>query len=301
MSVLAITGATGFVGKRTVELALAGGHSVRALTRRPQSPREGVTWIEGSLEDQESLDRLASEADAVIHIAGVVNAPTPQGFVRGNVEGTRHMLEAATSAGVRRFVHVSSLSAREPQLSNYGSSKEQAEALVSQSALDWTIVRPPAIYGPGDMEMLDLFKLAKRGLALLPPGGHLSVIHADDLARLLLALAANDPGRLILEPDDGVSGGWSHQEFSRAIGEAMGKRIRTFALPRRALLAGAMLDGLFRRSGAKLTGDRVAYFCHPDWVSDPACHPAAPLWTPLIETRAGLSATAAWYRQQGLL
>ena len=301
MSVLAITGATGFVGKRTVDLALAAGHQVRALTRRPQAPREGVVWVEGSLEKADSLARLASGADAVLHIAGVVNAPNHIGFIRGNVEGTERMLEAAASMGVQRFVMVSSLSAREPQLSNYGRSKERAESLVRKSALDWTIVRPPAVYGPGDMEMLDLFKLAKNGLALLPPGGHMSAIHADDLARLLIALATTDSARLILEPDDGVEGGWSHEGFSRAVGDAVGKKIRAFALPRTVLNLGAMLDGLFRRSGAKLTRDRVAYFCHPDWVVDPAKRPSEQLWTPQIETRAGLKATAEWYRGQGLL
>ncbi|RYE03886.1 MAG: NAD(P)-dependent oxidoreductase [Sphingomonadales bacterium] len=301
MSVLAITGATGFVGKRTVDLALAAGHKVRALTRRAQPSRDGVVWVDGSLESVDSLARLASGADAVLHIAGVVNAPNQIGFIRGNVEGTQRMLDAAESMGVRRFVMVSSLSAREPQLSNYGRSKERAESLVRKSALDWTIVRPPAVYGPGDMEMLDLFKLAKRGLALLPPGGQMSAIHADDLARLLIALAETDPGRVILEPDDGVEGGWSHQDFSRAVGDAVGKRIRAFALPRTVLNLGAMLDGLFRRSGAKLTKDRVAYFCHPDWVVDPSRRPSPDLWTPQIETRAGLKATAEWYRAQGLL
>ena len=301
MSVLAITGATGFVGKRTVDLALAGGHQVRALTRRPQAPREGVVWVEGSLEAADSLALLAGGADAILHIAGVVNAPTAAGFVRGNVEGTERMLEAAASTGVRRFVHVSSLAAREPRLSQYGSSKERAEALVASSGLDWTIVRPPAVYGPGDMEMLDLFKLAKRGLALLPPGGHMSAIHADDLARLLIVLAQTDPGRLILEPDDGVAGGWSHEGFSRAVGEAVGKKIRAIALPRAVLSMGAMLDGLFRRSDAKLTPDRVSYFCHPDWVADPAKHPSAGYWTPQVETNAGLASTADWYRRQGLL
>lgn len=301
MSVLAITGATGFVGKRTVDLALAAGHRVRALTRRRQSPRDGLVWIEGSLENSESLARLASGADAVLHIAGVVNAPNHIGFIRGNVEGTERMLEAAASMGVRRFVMVSSLSAREPQLSNYGRSKERAESLVRKSALDWTIVRPPAVYGPGDMDMLDLFKLAKRGLALLPPGGKMSAIHADDLARLLIALAESDPGRIIIEPDDGIHGGWTHEGFARAVGEAVGRPVRAFALPRAVMSAGATLDRLFRRSGAKLTHDRVSYMCHPDWVADPAKRPPADLWRPEIETRAGLAATAEWYRQQGLL
>ena len=132
------------------------------------------------------------------------------------------MVDAATATGVRRFIHVSSLAAREPNLSDYGWSKAGAEAVVAASTLDWTMARPPAIYGPGDMEMRDMFRLAKLGLALLPPPGKMSVIEVGDLARLLLALAAIDPGRLILEADDGVEGGWTHGAFARAIGAAVG-------------------------------------------------------------------------------
>ena len=109
------------------------------------------------------------------------------------------MLSAATAGGIHRFVHVSSLAAREPKLSLYGASKERAEGLVMSSGLDWAIVRPPAVYGPGDRETLELFRMAKLGLMLMPPKGRVSVIHVDDLARLLLALAA--PGCTVELPD----------------------------------------------------------------------------------------------------
>lgn len=148
MSVLAITGATGFVGRRTLALALEAGHSVRALTRRPQPPQAGVTWVAGALDTPDALADLVRGADAVIHIAGVVNAPTPEGFTRGNIDGTRAVLAAAEAAGVGRFVHVSSLAAREPGLSQYGRSKAGAEDAVRASPLAWTMVRPPAVYGP---------------------------------------------------------------------------------------------------------------------------------------------------------
>ncbi|MGK6321241.1 NAD-dependent epimerase/dehydratase family protein [Sphingomonas sp. DT-204] len=297
---LAVTGGTGFVGGHLLHLAIDGGHEVRALTRRPQAERTGIAWIEGTLDDDAALGHLAESADAVIHVAGVVNAPDRKGFVRGNIEGTRKMLAAAENAGVRRFVHVSSLAAREPQLSVYGWSKAEAEKLVTASPLSWSVVCPPAIYGPGDMEMLELFRLARRGLALLPPGGRLSVIEASDLARLLLALAATDE-RLSFDADDGKPGGWSHEEFARAIGDAVGRRVATFAVPRPMLMAGAQLDRLIRGKRAKLTPDRVAYFCHQDWVIDPARRPPARLWYPQVPTPEGLAATAATYRAAGLL
>src|SRR3546814_5033592 len=87
---------------------------------------------------------MVAGADAVMHIAGVVNVPTRAAFEAGNATATAHVVDAARDAGVTRFVHVSSLAAREPALSNYGWSKERAEAVVRDSGLDWTIVRPPA-------------------------------------------------------------------------------------------------------------------------------------------------------------
>lgn len=299
---VAITGGTGFVGGRLIELALAGGHKVRALTRRPQEPRHGVTWIEGALDKPDSLDRLAEGADALIHVAGVINAPDPAGFEAGNVTGTSAVLAAAEKARVGRFVHVSSLAAREPKLSAYGASKAGSEALVSASSLTSAIVRPPAVYGPGDREMLELFRMAKRGFVLLPPGGRLSVIHADDLAGLLLALAdTNAPQGLLVEPDDGRHRGWSHEEFGHALGRAVGRRVATFSTPRPILDIFSRLDRLVRRGNAKLTADRVAYFCHPDWMVDPGRGAPEELWRPAIDTEAGLAETALWYRQKGWL
>src|SRR5215217_1120226 len=186
---LAITGCTGFVGAHLVDVALGVGHEVVALTRREQPARERLHWVLGSLDDRDALEQLVNEADAVIHVAGVINAPSAAAFELGNVAGTLSMLAAATAGGVRRFVHVSSLAAREPKLSLYGASKKRAEDLVFSSGLDWAMVRPPAVYGPGDKETLELFRMAKLGLMLMPPKGRVSVIHVEDLAGLLLALA----------------------------------------------------------------------------------------------------------------
>ena len=301
MSTIALTGGTGFVGTRLIALALEAGHQVRALTRRPQAERAGISWIQGDLNHAAALAELCEGADAVIHVAGVVNAPDRAGFAAGNIDGTRNMLEAAKAKGVGRFVHVSSLAAREPELSAYGWSKAEGDKLVMESGLDWAMVRPPAIYGPGDLEMLELFKLAKKGLALMPRGGRVSLIEVSDLGRLLLALATTDGCNQILDADDGTPTGWSHKQFAEAIGAALGKRVASFALPRPLLMAGAHMDRLLRGKNAKLTPDRVAYFCHEDWVIDSTRRPPANLWTPQVETDAGLAATAAWYRQQGLL
>lgn len=298
---IAATGGTGFVGSRLLPILADAGHEVRALTRRPVEGGVGIEWIQGSLQDAGALRRLADGADAVIHVAGVINADAA-GFEAGNVAGTAAVVDAAKAAGVGRFVHVSSLAAREPGLSRYGRSKAASEAIVRDSGLDFAIARPPAVYGPGDRETLDLFRMARRGLIMLPPAGRLSVLHADDLARLLLALAGREaPPAVLCEPDDGRPGGWSHRQFAQALSEAVGRRARAVHMPPAALRLGAMVDGLLRRGRAKLTPDRVAYFCHPDWVADPGLAPPPSLWSPAIATPKGLRDTAEWYRRQGWL
>jgi nucleoside-diphosphate-sugar epimerase len=299
---IALTGATGFVGSHLLDVPLAAGHEVVALTRREQPPREGVTWVAGDLHDTPALERLVDGADAVIHVAGVISGQSAETFKKGNVDGTLAMLAAATAGGVRRFVHVSSLAAREPNLSLYGASKCRSEELVMSSGLDWAIVRPPAVYGPGDKETLELFRMAKLGLMLMPPKGRVSVIHADDLARLLLALAApGAPSGVLIEPDDGTAGGWTHREFARALGNAVGTRPAIVSSPGILLRFAARADQLLRREKAKLTADRAAYFSHRNWVVEPKRAPPPALWRPEIETHAGLRQTADWYRAKGWL
>jgi nucleoside-diphosphate-sugar epimerase len=297
---IAVTGGTGFVGSRLIKALVAAGHDITALTRRPMDGGKSVTWLAGSLQDQGALDRLADGADALIHVAGVLKADEA-GFEAGNVQGTAAVIAAARAANVPRLVHVSSLAAREPELSLYGGSKARAESLVRESGLDFAIVRPPAVYGPGDQETLELFRMARRGLILLPPAGRLSLIHVDDLSRLLIAMAQADAPPPLTEPDDGRPGGWTHRQLALALGEAVGRNALALSMPRAAVRFGALLDGLIRRDRAKLTPDRAEYFCHPDWVADRALAPPEGLWTPAIGTREGLRATAEWYRTNRLL
>jgi uncharacterized protein YbjT (DUF2867 family) len=302
MTVLAVTGATGFVGGHVLDQAAALGLELRALTRRAQPPRHGVTWVSGTLDDADALDQCMAGADAVLHIAGVINAPDEQGFITGNVTGTAQVMAAAQRANIQRFIHVSSLAAREPALSAYGRSKAQSETLLQASALDWTIVRPPAVYGPGDRETLELYRMAKHRVVMLPPGGRLSLIEAGDLARLLLRLI-DAPASIgaLYEPDDGRSGGWAHDEFAHCLGAALDRQILPLAVPRRIMEWASRVDVWLRGNAAKLTADRVAYFCHPDWVCRPEHQPPADIWAPLMPTERGTRLAARWYREQGWL
>lgn len=299
---LAITGGTGFVGSHLLDAALEAGHEVAALTRRDQPPREGMDWVRGDLSSRDALERLVDGADAVIHVAGTISAPNAAGFAKGNVDGTLAMLAAATAGGIHRFVHVSSLAAREPKLSLYGASKDRAEELVHGSGLDWVIIRPPAVYGPGDKETLELFRMAKLGVMLMPPKGRVSVIHADDLAQLLLALAnPGAPVNCLIEPDDGKPRGWTHREFAHALAGAVGTRAAVISSPGILLRIAARTDQLLRGENAKLTVDRAAYFSHRNWVVEPKRAAPPGLWRPKIETTEGLKSTAEWYRSEGWL
>lgn len=296
--VIALTGATGFVGQSVLDEALNVGYAVRALTRREQPLREGVEWVRGELGDMPSLAELTRGAEATIHVAGVVNAADAAGFEEGNVTGTLNLIETVAAKGIARFVHVSSLSAREPDLSAYGASKARAEKLVKASGLDWTIVRPPAIYGPRDREMFELFRAARWGVIPTPAEGRASMIHVGDLARLLVRLV---PGGDVIsgftfEPDDGKPQGWDHGEMARAIGWAMGRRPWVLGLSRKTMETAARADRFFRGTKAKMTLDRAAYFSHPDWVVSPDAAVPASVWRPQIATREGLKATAQWYR-----
>lgn len=301
---IAVTGGTGFVGRALLDLAVQRNFEVRALARQPQGERAGIVWCRGDLATPTALADLVGGADTVIHLAGTVSSIDSAAFATGNVAGTRALLQAAQAGGARRFLFVSSLAAREPGLSAYGASKAEAEALVRTSGLPWTIVRPPAVYGPGDRDMLEMFRAAaKWGVVPVPRAGRASLIHVDDLARLLLALveAGEDVNGRVFEPDDGRPEGWPHANLGRAIGEAVGRRVRVVGLAPRTLRWAARADTAVRGAKARMTLDRAGYMAHSDWAVSAGAGVPEELWQPEVPTPQGLRETAAWYRAQGWL
>ena len=301
---VALTGATGFVGQAVLDVAQQRDIRVRALARRPQPERDNVDWLAGSLGDAQSLAGLCEGAEAVVHVAGLTNAPDPSAFHDANVAGTQRLIAAAKEARVKRFVFVSSLSAREPGLSAYGASKAEAEKLIEASGLDWTIIRPPGVYGPRDVDYFEMFRTAAWGFVPLPPGGASSIIHVHDLARLLLDMVDAQPAlvrRRTFEPDDGREGGWSHKELARAIGTAVERRVFAPHLPRQVLELAAKADRALRGDKARLTADRVGYMTHPNWVARSDRKVPRAVWEPVIPGEEGLRETADWYRREGWL
>lgn len=302
---LAVTGGTGFVGQAVLDLCDERCLPVEALTRKARDDKhDRVEWVIGNLDTMPALERLASGTRAMIHIAGLTNTPDPREFHHANVTGTANVIAAMKHRGLKRLVFVSSLAAREPDLSQYGASKADAEQVVKESGLDWTIVRPPGVYGPRDTDYFDMFRAAKLGIMPLPPRGASSIIHVRDLARLLVDLVDAQPAlvsKKIFEPDDGREGGWSHMELAKAIGAALGNTVFPAHLPRSVLEAGARIDRLLRGKGAKLTLDRVGYMTHPNWVSRWDRRVDGVIWQAEIPGHDGLKQTAEWYRKEGWL
>ena len=169
---IALTGATGFVGQHTLKLLLERGHSVRALYQQSQQKKHpNLTWVPGSLQNQNSLEELVSGADSVIHIAGVIKASSCAAFFEANEQGTANLVEAMSQVDrPPHLLHLSSLAAREPHLSAYAASKQAAEIVAQsyQDGEDTVVLRPSAVYGPGDMETLFYFKSASAAFATVP-------------------------------------------------------------------------------------------------------------------------------------
>lgn len=302
---LAITGGTGFVGGHSIARALQRGHHVRALARKPQPPRDGVEWVVGTLADETALRQMGSGADALVHIAGVTNSPDRTGFEQGNVLGTATLRRAI---GKLPLVHVSSLSAREPRLSTYGWSKLAGEQIARGAAGPVTIVRPPAVYGPGDREFLELMRIARTGLVPFPAQSVAAMLYGPDLADALVALAEDlaGPARAAgrsFEIDDGA-GSYAPRQVAQAIGAAIGRSVRAVEIAPGLLKTAALADtALSRLKGGlpSLSTDRAGYMAHRDWSADCSALVALGIWQPTTRLAQGMEYTVSWYRQQGLL
>lgn len=309
---LALTGATGFIGKH-IKTELAGrGWRIRALTRKPAESHGGaqnVEWVPGDLDNADALERLVRGADAVVHCAGLIKARRARDFEAVNADGTRRLAQiAGGQPKPPRFVLVSSLAAREPHLSPYAHSKMLAEDIVR--GLDQTpaatILRPPAVYGPGDAETLTIYRAVKRGLAPLPGGGgRVSWIHVSDLASAVAAiLETPSTAGQTFEIDDGHEQGYSLRETLGLVAGHLGVKPFFIPIPRALLeLAGALNLAAAAVAGYRpmLTPGKAREICHPDWLSRGNRLSELTSWRPRLQMDQGLAETLSWYRREKLL
>lgn len=272
---VAVTGVTGFIGKHIVENLLSHGFTVRALTRTARKDStNNLAWVHGALEDQDSLAELVSGADHVVHCAGQVRGHTEETFTNCNVTGSLRLMQAAKESGrCTRFLFISSLAARHPELSWYANSKYVAEQqlITMASTISLGIFRPTAVYGPGDKELKPLFSWLLRGVLprLGAPEAQLSFLHVSDLAEAVSQwLMAEQPQAHPYELCDGVTGGYNWKRLQEIGAAVRNGPVRLIGIPLPLLKVIAeisMLASCLARKEPMLTHSKIRELTHKDW------------------------------------
>lgn len=321
-----VTGATGFVGAHLVKALLAHGDRVTALVRRPALAAQlgwgpDVRLVRGDLAHEAALREGAAGADVVYHVAGQIAARNAAEFMVCNRDGTANVLEAARDGGARRVVFVSSLAVAGPTtpghpidetrppapVTDYGRSKLAAEVLVRAMPFEWSIVRPPMVYGEWDRATLKIFQLARRGVVPVFGDGsqELSVIHAEDLAQSLIAAAtgAATAGRVYFAAHPTVT---TSRSLVIAVGRALGRARPPRILPvppfvaRGVLWAVGTLAHLAGRA-TLLSADKSNEFLAPAWTCRSDALTRDTGWRAQVALDDGLRRAVSWYREAGWL
>ena len=288
-----VTGATGFVGQHLVAELQAQGYEIRCLVRRGLPPElaklDGVTGIKGDLHNLDALREGVAGANYVFHVAGVIGAPNENMYHLHNVIGTRNVVEAvlAVSAPLKRFIFVSSQSAVGPSdgrprkeadeslpITPYGRSKLAAEEYLASRAdsLPYLILRPSAVFGPGDKEFLPIFKLLKRKylIQLRSVDRVISLCHVSDLVILMARSAVVEvPNGSTYFVAEQAPYRWS--EFERLAALAMQVEPRRIQFGQKIFkLAGGIGQLISRLSNRTvlINSTRIDEFLHPDWSLD---------------------------------
>ena len=276
--VIALTGGTGFVGQYVLKSALERGHHVRALVRSPDKVKiqhEKLTLCKGGLGENDA--ELVHGADFVIHIAGLIKARRREDYLAINADAAGQLALAADKAGVRSFTHISSQAASQPHLSDYAFSKKAGEnAVVTAFSRKLKIVRPPAVFGPGDEATKPFFKSIAKGV-LPVPGGRgwkqrkISFAYAPDLANLIVDIAAGKaamPGSNIMTPATVTEILWP--EFAELCASAAGHKVRALPIPLSVLYPAAQITSVTSAlfGLGHLTRGKLREFLHEDWSSE---------------------------------
>ncbi len=323
--IISVTGGTGFIGSHLVDSLLEQGHEVRALVRRSSNLRwldgKPVQLVEGDVRDAASLEALLSNADMVYHIAGVVKSRDREGYYDGNVKATGNMLEAAQrfAPNLRRFLYVSSQTVAGPSVSldrpvreddtpqpitTYGRSKWAAEQLVHtwRDRLPWTIVRPPAMYGPRDTEIYIYFQAISRGLNSIIgfDEKRLSLLHSADLIRGMM-LAAESPSSVGETYFIASEEFYSWPQVGRITATAMGKRYITLRLPHTivyGVASFAQVAAAIQRKAATLNLEKARDITQRYWICDISKAKRDLGYRQQLSIEDGIRNTVEWYREQ---
>jgi nucleoside-diphosphate-sugar epimerase len=310
-----LTGAAGFVGSHIARTFVEAGYDVHCGVRASSD----VRWISDLPIERVPLDlkgraedfhRAVENADLVIHAAGITRARRAEDYYSINAEGTERLADAALGAGVRRFVLISSLAARGPDghtrpASPYGRSKLEGEAhlLSTGGRMEAVVLRPAAVYGPRDTDLLPLFKMARRGWLPLPSGANLlQPVYATDVARAALAAAREPVGSGPFPVAERTRYTW--KDVVAGLEKALGRTIHAVRMPAAAFtLAGRAAEWAARPFSADPPFDerRTRDLAVHTWTCDTSATEEALGWRAEVALSDGLERTARWYGQAGWL
>lgn len=254
----------------------------------------GVDSVLAELTDKQSLTSAVSQAGAVIYCAGSVRGRQLEDFTAANIDGVRSVVEAMNDLdGEVPLLLVSSLAANRPKISDYANSKYLGEQEVRRYArFPWTVFRPPAVYGPGDKEMLPILKMARKGLITRtgPKDQRVSLIHADDLASAILAWLGSwhRCSNQVFTLHDGHENGYDWREIAETAGNG---NYRIIPIPACVLFGVAGINRLASRLfgyAPMLTPGKARELTQPDWVCNNRALSEATGWAPSITLEKGL-------------
>ena len=294
-----VTGATGFLGRGIQKELVGAGHKLRILVRPDSSNRRfaepGAEVFETPLNEPESLPQALAGVTAVIYCAGTVRGATLGDFLPANVEGVQAVLQAMDDQQCAApMLLISSLAATRPEVSDYARSKYLGEQALRQSRLkDWTILRPPAVYGRSDRELLTILKMARLGLVVLPGAKNqrLSLLHADDAASAVLAWLQSwrDCSGQTFMIDDGHPGGYSWPDIVRSAGS---RRMYRLPVPVSWFSSVARFNVMLSRwvgRAPMLTPGKVRELTQTHWLCDNSAFTAKTGWIPRVDLETGIS------------
>jgi dihydroflavonol-4-reductase len=324
MSKVLLTGATGFIGHHLVDLLKSEGFDVRCLVRKTSNISNLVGKVEfvyGEVTSPESLEEAVKSVDYVVHLAGVVKALNPEGYYRVNTQGTINLFNAIlkSNPNIKRFVFISSQAASKPSevpikenepsapVTSYGKSKLEAEKFLNQNSdkLPITIIRPSAVYGPGDKEFLPVYKMISKGIEILVKGGRtkISFVYVKDLVKsiYLAMLSEKTVGKTYFSCHPEVI---ELIDFYKAIEEALGKKfVLRIKVPVPVMYFAAMVNtGIAKllRTPAMFNFEKVNELTN-SWVASPEEIIKDTSMKYEYDIKAGVRETIAWAKENKLV
>jgi len=317
-----VTGASGFIGSHLVDHLLGKGYSVRVLLRKTSS----LEWLEdlpleifhGDLFTEPALLEAASEVDYIYHSAGLTKAKTPEGYFRANATGTKNLLLAAQRAnpGLKRFVHISSQAAVGPSssltpidetasphpITSYGRSKWAAEQECEnfRGSMAITIVRPPAVFGPRDRDILEFFKTVSNGLQ--PIVGfeekYISLVHVTDLVRGFV-MAGESPRSIGQSYFVSSKRAYGWKEIGDLTSRIIGKKVLRVRIPEPAVYAIAAVAealAMFSSKPALINLEKARDMVQSYWTCDSSKASREFGYEQQMSLEEGILNTVEWYR-----